>query len=113
MRTFYGIFSRPENGGKMIVSFSSLRNKDTELHLQMGTDGEVTLRCDNMDLCGDLIQNLAEYLALDDLRFDSYHFLATEKFRTKFEIYKGRPVIFRRRLTIWKTYYRRPRSCRA
>lgn len=54
--------------GKLNISFSSLRNKDQELHFQMDSDGTVKILCNNMDLCGDLIQSLAEYLAVDDLR---------------------------------------------
>ncbi len=30
-------------------------------------DGSVLLECDNMDLCGDVVQSLAEYLGLEEL----------------------------------------------
>ena len=33
----------------------------------MTSDGSVELLCDDMDLCGDVVQSLAEYLALEDL----------------------------------------------
>ncbi len=33
----------------------------------MAGDGTVTLNCDNMDVCGDIIQALVEYLNLEDL----------------------------------------------
>ena len=46
----------------------SLRNKNEFLLFDMEPDGRVTLRCDNMDLCGDFVQALADYLGLDDLK---------------------------------------------
>ena len=44
--------------------FASLRNKGQELHFRMSSDGNISLKCDNMDLCGDVVQALAEYLGL-------------------------------------------------
>ncbi len=74
--------------GPIKVAFSSLREKQQELRINMETvrklklpiscthvanrksffkDGSVLLECDNMDLCGDVVQSLAEYLGLEDL----------------------------------------------
>jgi Bardet-Biedl syndrome 2 protein len=53
--------------GCIDVSFASLRHRQEELYIRVNAEGQVQLQCDNMDLCGDIIQNLAEYLALDDL----------------------------------------------
>ena len=33
----------------------------------MSPDGAVQLLCDDLDLCGDVVQSLAEYLGLEDL----------------------------------------------
>lgn len=33
----------------------------------MEADGHVQILCDDMDLCGDIVQSLSEYLGLDDL----------------------------------------------
>ncbi len=54
--------------GDLSVQFASLRQRDQEIHLDMSTDGSISLLCNNMDLCGDIIQSLAEYLSsLNDL----------------------------------------------
>ena len=57
-----------ELGGSLELIFASLRNKGQELHFNMTSAGNIVLRCDNMDLCGDIVQALAEYLGLDDLK---------------------------------------------
>ena len=46
----------------------SLRTKNEFLLFDMESDGRVTIRCDNMDLSGDFVQALADYLGLDDLK---------------------------------------------
>ena len=47
---------------------SIFRQKDQELHINMSIDGQMCILCDSIDLCGDIIQSLCEYLALDDLQ---------------------------------------------
>lgn len=49
------------------MAFASLRNRTEELYIKMDQTGRLQLICDNMELCGDIIQNLVEYLALEDL----------------------------------------------
>ena len=51
------------SGGLELI-FASLRGKGQELHFRMSSDGNISLKCDNMDLCGDIVQALAEYLGL-------------------------------------------------
>eukprot|EP00095_Tigriopus_kingsejongensis_P005469 maker-scaffold865_size87005-snap-gene-0.23 protein:Tk05469 transcript:maker-scaffold865_size87005-snap-gene-0.23-mRNA-1 annotation:"bardet-biedl syndrome 2 protein homolog" len=58
----------PDSNGILTLAFSSLRVKNQELHIQMKPDGTFKILCDNMDICGDMIQSLAEYLAVDDLK---------------------------------------------
>ena len=54
-----------ENGdGGLELVFASLRKKGEELYFSMSSDGNISLKCDNMDLCGDMVQALAEYLGL-------------------------------------------------
>jgi len=48
------------------VRFLSLREPGQFVVFDM-TDGRIHIGCDKMDLCGDLVQALAEYLGLDDL----------------------------------------------
>ena len=50
------------DGQRINVTFSALRHKDQTLLIEMETNGTVTLRSDNMDLCGDIIQTLGDYL---------------------------------------------------
>ena len=38
-----------------------------ELHFKMEVDGKIRISTDDMDLCGDIVQALAEYLGVDDL----------------------------------------------
>ena len=56
------------SGGSLELQFISLRNKE-ELYFNMSSDGNVSIKCNNMDLCGDLVQALAEYLGLGMLCF--------------------------------------------
>ena len=48
--------------------FNCLRVKNQYFFFEMNPDGKITIRCDNMDFCGDVVQALAEYLGLDDLK---------------------------------------------
>ena len=57
-----------DRDGRLDLVFASLRNRGQELHFVMEADGDVVLKSDNMDLCGDVVQSLAEYLGLDDLK---------------------------------------------
>ena len=54
--------------GSLDLQFASLRKKGEELYFNMSSDGNISLKCDNMDLCGDIVQALAEYLGLGKLR---------------------------------------------
>ena len=53
--------------GSLDLQFASLRKKGEELYFNMSSDGNISLKCDNMDLCGDIVQALAEYLGLGKL----------------------------------------------
>jgi Bardet-Biedl syndrome 2 protein len=53
--------------GELKVAFASLRQPGKELRLSVGADGSCQLFCDDMELCGDVVQSLAEYLGLEDL----------------------------------------------
>ncbi|XP_056382250.1 Bardet-Biedl syndrome 2 protein isoform X2 [Hyla sarda] len=48
------------------ICFTSLRDSGTLL-LSMKPNGEITLRTDDIDLAGDIIQSLAAFLAIEDL----------------------------------------------
>ena len=50
--------------GSLELQFASLRKKGEELYFNMSSDGNISLKCNNMDLCGDVVQALAEYLGL-------------------------------------------------
>lgn len=56
-----------ENGNLPDLIFMCLRDKPKELHFQMEVDGKIRISTDDMDLCGDIVQALAEYLGVDDL----------------------------------------------
>ena len=51
-------------GGGLELQFASLRKKGEEFYFNMTSDGNISLKCDNMDLCGDMVQAIAEYLGL-------------------------------------------------
>ena len=55
-----------EDGGLPNLVFLCLRNKPKELHFEMKSD-MITIRADDMDLCGDMVQSLADYLGVEDL----------------------------------------------
>ncbi|XP_004913585.1 Bardet-Biedl syndrome 2 protein isoform X2 [Xenopus tropicalis] len=52
------------------ISFTSLRDGGTLL-LSMKASGEISLRTDDMDLAGDIIQSLASFLAIEDLAVEA------------------------------------------
>jgi Bardet-Biedl syndrome 2 protein len=56
-----------ENGNLPDLIFMCLRTKPKELHFKMEVDGKIRISTDDMDLCGDIVQALAEYLGVDDL----------------------------------------------
>ena len=62
-------------GGSLELHFVSLRKKGEELYFNMSSDGNISLKCNNMDLCGDIIQALAEYLGLGMYILQNCHFL--------------------------------------
>ena len=53
-------------GGSLDLQFASLRKKGEELYFAMTSDGHISLKCNNMDLCGDIVQALSEYLGLGE-----------------------------------------------
>ncbi|XP_029687950.1 BBSome complex member BBS2 [Takifugu rubripes] len=59
-------FLLPEGVDSTEVTFSSLRGRGL-LSISMASSGQVTLRTDDIDLAGDLVQSLASFLAVDDL----------------------------------------------
>ncbi|XP_041369340.1 Bardet-Biedl syndrome 2 protein homolog [Gigantopelta aegis] len=52
--------------GELNIAFMSLRGSGP-LIIQMNLSGQITIRTDDMDLAGDIIQSLASFLNLDDL----------------------------------------------
>ena len=50
--------------GSLELQFASLRKKGEELYFSMSSEGNIVLKSNNMDLCGDVVQALAEYLGL-------------------------------------------------
>ena len=65
------------SGGSLDLQFVSLRNKGEEIYFNMISDGNISIKCNNMDLCGDLVQALAEYLGLGKI---FYIYCYTKKF---------------------------------
>ncbi len=55
-----------DSEGKLDARFFSLRGAGM-LFIQMDTAGIVHVRCEDMELCGDIIQAVAEYLGIQDL----------------------------------------------
>uniref|UniRef100_A0A8C5PQR3 Bardet-Biedl syndrome 2 protein homolog n=1 Tax=Leptobrachium leishanense TaxID=445787 RepID=A0A8C5PQR3_9ANUR len=52
------------------ISFTSLRDGGTLL-VTMKSNGEITVRTDDMDLAGEVIQSLAAFLAIEDLQVEA------------------------------------------
>ncbi|KAG7214905.1 hypothetical protein INR49_005180 [Caranx melampygus] len=59
-------FLLPEGADSPDVTFSSLRGGGL-LSISMASNGQITLRTDDIDLAGDLVQSLASFLAIEDL----------------------------------------------
>lgn len=59
--------SPEESGNLPELVFMCLRHKPKELHFKMDADGSIQIHADDMDLCGDIVQSLAEYLGVEDL----------------------------------------------
>ena len=56
-----------DNGNLPELIFMCLRRKPQELHFKMDADGSIIIRTDDMDLCGDIVQSLAEYLGVENM----------------------------------------------
>ncbi|XP_035273625.1 Bardet-Biedl syndrome 2 protein homolog [Anguilla anguilla] len=63
-------FLLPEGTDTPDVCFTSLRQGGL-LRISMQSNGEITLKTDDIDLAGDLIQSLASFLAIDDLQAEA------------------------------------------
>ncbi|XP_061101843.1 Bardet-Biedl syndrome 2 protein homolog isoform X1 [Conger conger] len=63
-------FLLPEGTDTPDVCFTSLRQGGL-LSVSMQSNGEITLKTDDIDLAGDLIQSLASFLAIDDLQAEA------------------------------------------
>lgn len=63
-------FLLPEGIDTPDVTFSALRGGGL-LRISLQTSGEITLRTDDIDLAGDLVQSLASFLAIQDLQAES------------------------------------------
>uniref|UniRef100_A0A1A8K8G8 Bardet-Biedl syndrome 2 protein homolog n=1 Tax=Nothobranchius kuhntae TaxID=321403 RepID=A0A1A8K8G8_NOTKU len=59
-------FLLPEGVESPNVTFNSLRGGGV-LSFTMATNGQITLRTDDLDLAGDLIQSLSSFLSIEDL----------------------------------------------
>ncbi|KAJ8281179.1 hypothetical protein GJAV_G00064420 [Gymnothorax javanicus] len=63
-------FLLPEGIDSPNVCFTALRQGGL-LSINMQSNGEITLKTNDIDLAGDLIQSLASFLAIDDLQSES------------------------------------------
>ncbi|XP_056334659.1 Bardet-Biedl syndrome 2 protein homolog [Danio aesculapii] len=63
-------FLLPEGIDSPDVTFSALRGGGL-LRISLQPSGEITLRTDDIDLAGDLVQSLASFLAIEDLQAES------------------------------------------
>uniref|UniRef100_A0A8C5H6A4 Bardet-Biedl syndrome 2 protein homolog n=1 Tax=Gouania willdenowi TaxID=441366 RepID=A0A8C5H6A4_GOUWI len=78
-------FLLPEGVESPDVTFNSLRGGGL-LSFSMASNGQITLRTDDIDLAGDLVQSLASFLAIEDLSaeaefptyYDDLHTTLTE-----------------------------------
>ncbi|XP_061578712.1 Bardet-Biedl syndrome 2 protein homolog [Cololabis saira] len=52
------------------ITFNSLRGRGL-LSFNMASNGQITLRTDDIDLAGDVVQSLASFLAIEDLSADA------------------------------------------
>ncbi|XP_069575526.1 BBSome complex member BBS2 isoform X1 [Brachyistius frenatus] len=74
-------FLLPEGLNSPDVSFNSLRGGGL-LSLSMSSSGQISLRSDDIDLAGDLVQSLASFLAIDDLSAEADFPAYFEELRT-------------------------------
>ncbi|XP_059421071.1 Bardet-Biedl syndrome 2 protein homolog isoform X2 [Carassius carassius] len=63
-------FLLPEGIDSPDITFTTLRAGGL-LNINMQPSGEITLRADDIDLAGDLIQSLASFLAIEDLQAEA------------------------------------------
>ncbi|KAK9958908.1 hypothetical protein ABG768_011006 [Culter alburnus] len=63
-------FLLPEGIDSPDITFTALRGGGL-LRINMQPSGEITLRTDDVDLAGDLIQSLASFLAIEDLQAEA------------------------------------------
>uniref|UniRef100_A0A7N9AKX3 Bardet-Biedl syndrome 2 protein homolog n=1 Tax=Mastacembelus armatus TaxID=205130 RepID=A0A7N9AKX3_9TELE len=63
-------FLLPEGVDSPDVTFDSLRGGGL-LSISMASNGQITLRTDDIDLAGDLVQSLATFLAIEDLSVEA------------------------------------------
>uniref|UniRef100_A0A669CVB4 Bardet-Biedl syndrome 2 protein homolog n=1 Tax=Oreochromis niloticus TaxID=8128 RepID=A0A669CVB4_ORENI len=74
-------FLLPEGVESPNVTFSSLRGGGL-LSFSMASNGQITIRTDDIDLAGDLIQSLASFLAIEDLSAEADFPTYFEELRT-------------------------------
>ncbi|XP_048828415.1 Bardet-Biedl syndrome 2 protein homolog [Brienomyrus brachyistius] len=63
-------FLLPEGMDSPDVTFTCLRGRGL-LSISMQSSGEITLKTDDMDLAGDLVQSLASFLAIEELQVEA------------------------------------------
>ncbi|KAG7468698.1 hypothetical protein MATL_G00145570 [Megalops atlanticus] len=63
-------FLLPEGTDTPDVCFISLR-QGAPLSIDMSSSGQITIRTDDIDLAGDLVQSLASFLAIEDLQVEA------------------------------------------
>ncbi|XP_036399953.1 Bardet-Biedl syndrome 2 protein homolog [Megalops cyprinoides] len=63
-------FLLPEGTDTPDVCFTSLR-QGALLSINMSSSGQITIRTDDIDLAGDLVQSLASFLAIEDLQVEA------------------------------------------
>eukprot|EP00062_Callorhinchus_milii_P018877 gi/632972814/ref/XP_007902846.1/ PREDICTED: Bardet-Biedl syndrome 2 protein [Callorhinchus milii] len=68
------------SGAPLKACFTSLRDNG-QLSLKMQANGQITIRTEDIDLAGDIIQSLASFLAIDDLQVEADFPLYFEELR--------------------------------
>uniref|UniRef100_A0A3P9KX41 Bardet-Biedl syndrome 2 protein homolog n=1 Tax=Oryzias latipes TaxID=8090 RepID=A0A3P9KX41_ORYLA len=74
-------FLLPEGVETPNVTFASLRGRGL-LSFNMASNGQITLRTDDVDLAGDVVQSLASFLAMEDLSAEADFPTYFEELRT-------------------------------
>uniref|UniRef100_A0A3P9H6E4 Bardet-Biedl syndrome 2 protein homolog n=1 Tax=Oryzias latipes TaxID=8090 RepID=A0A3P9H6E4_ORYLA len=74
-------FLLPEGVETPNVTFASLRGRGL-LSFNMASNGQITLRTDDIDLAGDVVQSLASFLAMEDLSAETDFPTYFEELRT-------------------------------